>query len=159
LQHILVPAYFEVISANHILLLRFTIDPFGGLGHQAHVFLYHTKPTKTIKPPNPHPANFMQRSTLGTIHYNQLQAAHQGLLPKATKPTHHHHPIPNTPSAKMGPSPAGPQHIHIPGPSPGKYGNDQLGPLSSVVQTLTDSQAAAGRFQTMLAGLPLKFLL
>jgi hypothetical protein len=42
----------------------FTIDPFGGLGHHAHLFLYDTKSpvTKTIKPPDQPP--------IGTIHYN-----------------------------------------------------------------------------------------
>jgi hypothetical protein len=59
----------------------------------AHLFLYGTKPTKTIKNPDPSPANSMQRSSIDALYYNQLQTAPQGLLPtKSQKPTHRHQP-------------------------------------------------------------------
>jgi len=77
--------YFEAILNNRIMLLPFTIDPFGGLGYHAHLFLYGTEPTKTIKPPDPPPLNSGPTTPHGKIHYDQLQAAPTGLLPKATK--------------------------------------------------------------------------
>lgn len=79
------PEYFEALRTNHIMLLPFTVDPLGGLGYHAHLFLYGSQPTKTVKPPDPPPPNSGPRSDHGTLHYNQLQAAPTGLLPKATK--------------------------------------------------------------------------
>jgi hypothetical protein len=71
---------------NKIMLLPFTVDPFGGLGTHAHAFLYGTDKDTPNKPAPP-PPNW--RDTLKTphaaTHYDQLQHVPTGLLPKATK--------------------------------------------------------------------------
>jgi hypothetical protein len=80
------PEYFQALLDNKILLLPFTVDPFGGLGSYAHTFLYGSTPNKYSPPPAPPPPNW--RSSLhlphATTHFDQLQHIPTGLFPKAT---------------------------------------------------------------------------
>jgi hypothetical protein len=80
------PEYFQALLDNKIMLLPFTVDPFGGLGPHTHTFLYGTDKDTPNKPAPP-PPNW--RDTLKTphtvTHYDQLQHMPTGLLPKATK--------------------------------------------------------------------------
>jgi hypothetical protein len=89
------PEYFQALLDNKIMLLPFTVDPFGGLGTHAHAFLYGTHKDTPNTPPAPPPPNWRDtlRSTHAATHYDQLQHMPDGLLPKATK---HYKPPPST---------------------------------------------------------------
>jgi hypothetical protein len=90
--------YFTALLDNKILLLPFTVDPFGGLRYYAHTFLYGAEDTKTTPPPAPPPPEW--RSTLrlphAITHYDQLQHIPTGLLPTANK---QYKPPPSTSTA------------------------------------------------------------
>jgi hypothetical protein len=97
------PTYFQAMLANNIMLLPFTVDPFGGIGPQAHLFLYGKTTNEPTKPPDPPPTNW--RNTLqphAAAIYDQLQSAPQGLFPTATK---HYKPppAPNTATPAISP--------------------------------------------------------
>jgi hypothetical protein len=94
------PTYYGAMLANNIMLLPFTVDPFGGIGHQAHLFLYGTTTKEPTTPPDPPPPTW--RNTLmphAAAIYDQLQAAPQGLFPTATK----HYKPPPTPNTATPP--------------------------------------------------------
>jgi hypothetical protein len=94
------PTYYSAMLSNNIMLLPFTVDPFGGIGHQAHLFLYGTTTTEPAIPPDPPPPTW--RTTLmphAAAIYDQLQAAPQGLFPTATK----HYKPPPTPNTATPP--------------------------------------------------------
>ena len=79
--HVNKEQYFASLLQAGIILLPFTVDPFGSLGHFAHAFLYGS----TNRPPPPPPPNWVSTlSTHATTAYNQLCAAPRGLLPSAT---------------------------------------------------------------------------
>jgi hypothetical protein len=46
------PEYFQALLDNKIMLLPFTVDPFGGLGTHAHAFLYGTNKDTPNTPPS-----------------------------------------------------------------------------------------------------------
>lgn len=80
------PTYFQAMLANNIMLLPFTVDPFGGLGHQAQLFLYGATTKTPCQPPEPPPQHW--HTTLqphAAEMHNQLKSAPQGLFHKATK--------------------------------------------------------------------------
>jgi hypothetical protein len=79
--------YFQAIIDNGIMLLPFTVDPFGGLGPHGHAFLYGTGSTTLSPAPPPLPPHW--KDTLATAHakllLTQLEHMPAGLLPKAAK--------------------------------------------------------------------------
>ena len=77
-------SFAQALLAEEILLLPFTIDPFGGLGPSAHNFLFgtHPKPQYTLTLAGRRPAPHTH------LLYTQLQSAPTALLPKATKAAH-----------------------------------------------------------------------
>ena len=75
------PTYFTALLHAGIILLPFTVDPFGGLGHFAHTFLYGSHHA----PPPPPPNWIDSLSPHATHAYQQLLSAPKALLPKANR--------------------------------------------------------------------------
>ena len=73
--------FAHALLSEGILLLPFTIDPFGGLGPSAHKFLFG----KTPKPPFTLCLTGRRPAPHTRLLYAQLQAAPTALLTKATK--------------------------------------------------------------------------
>ena len=88
------PAYFRALHQQGIILLPFTVDPFGGLGYFASRFLYGPTTTHESPDPEPPPQSF-KPPTHSQDNYQLLLDHLHSLLPKATKhynpPTHTSH--------------------------------------------------------------------
>jgi hypothetical protein len=88
------PGYFQALLDNKIMLLPFTVDPFGGLGTHAHAFLYGTN-KDTPNNPQHHPLPIgvthsdhpMLQPT--TTNHSTCQTAY---CQKPQNITNHHHP-------------------------------------------------------------------
>jgi hypothetical protein len=72
------PTYFQTLITNQILLLPFTVDPFGGLGHHAHTTssMVAPSPPKTQHHQNHHTTR--PGIQLATTHPGYVQSAPTG---------------------------------------------------------------------------------